>query len=55
MSEEVEKACRPSRHYNKKVPEKIKRSVGEYALVHGTKAAQVHFGRVYPHFNFLRT
>ena len=55
MSEEVEKACRPSRHYNKKVPEKIKRNVGEYALVHGAKAAQVHFGRVYPHFTFLRT
>ena len=55
VSEEVEKACRPSRHYNKKVPEKIKRNVGEYALVHGTKAAQVHFGRVYPHFTFLRT
>ena len=55
VSEEVEKACRPSRHYNKKVCEKIKRNVGEYALVHGTKAAQVHFGRVYPHFTSLRT
>ena len=58
VSEQVQKASNPSRprkfKYNN-VPEKIKIKVGEYAFIHGTKAAIDYFTKLYPHHNFVRT
>ena len=39
IAEEIKSSWQPRKHYNTKVPESIKSEVGNYALVHGTKAA----------------
>ena len=54
VSDQVHKATVPRNKYNN-VPEKIKVKVGEYASLHGTKAAMDYFTKIYPHHTFLRT
>ena len=39
VENEKEKAVKPRKQYNKDISEVIKKEVGRYALIHGTKAA----------------
>ena len=49
------KSTQVRKHYNKTVPELIKRETGKYALLHGTRATVERFNRVYPKYAFVVT
>ena len=55
VENEIKKSTQVSKHYNKIVPETIKREGGKYALLHGTKATVERFNKVYPMYTFVRT
>ena len=55
VNSEVNAAYQPRKHYNKNVPDKIKKEVGRYALAHSTNDALKHFTEKYPHTKFVRT
>jgi len=55
VENEVQKSTMPRQHYNKQVPEKMKREVGQYAVYHGASAAVKHFNQIYPNYVFRRT
>ena len=55
IAEEMKSSCQSRKHYNTKVPESIKSEVGNYGLVHGTKAVLEKFGKKYPKYTFVRT
>ena len=47
---EIKKSTQVTKHYNKIVPETIKREAGKYALLHATKATVKRFNKVYPKY-----
>ena len=55
VENEIKKSTQVRKHYNKIVPETIKREAGIYALLHGTKAKVERFSKVYPKYTFVRT
>ena len=55
VENEIKKSTQVRKHYNKIVPETIKREAGKYALLHGTKATVERFNKVYPKYTFVRT
>ena len=58
VQNEIKKLTQVRKHYNKIVPETIKRQsreVGKYTLLHGTKARAEQFNKVYPKYTFVRT
>ena len=55
VENEIQKATQPRKHYNKNIPEKIRKEVGQYANIHGTQAAIKHFEKTYPCYIFKRT
>ena len=55
VENEIKKSTQVRKHYNKIVPETIKREAGKYALLHGTKATVEQFNKVHPKYTFVRT
>ena len=55
VENEIKISTKVGKHYNKIVPETIKREAGEYGLFHGNKAAIEWFNKVYPKYTFVRT
>lgn len=55
VENEIKTATKPRKHYNKDIPEKIKKEVGKYANIHGTQAAIKRFEETYPTYIFKRT
>ena len=55
VENEIKKSTQVKKHYNKIVPETIKREAGKYALRHRTKATVERFKKVYPKYTFVRT
>ena len=55
VENEIKKSTQVRKHYNKIVPEKIKREAGKYALLHRTKATVERFNKVYPKYIFVWT
>ena len=53
VENEIKKSTQVRKHYNKIVPEKIKREAGKYALLHRTKATVERFNKVYPKCIFV--
>ena len=51
----IKQKYHPRENYSTSVPERIKREVGEYALIHGIKSALEKFGKKYPKYTFIRT
>ena len=50
---EVKKQVAKSRYEN--IPFKIKQEIGNYATIHGTKAAIDHFFKIYAEFSLKKT
>ena len=55
VENEVKKSTQVRKHYNKIVPETIKREAWKYALLHRTKVTVERFNKVYPKCTFVRT
>ena len=55
VENEIKKSTQVRKHYNKIVPETIKREAWKYALLHGTKTTVEQFNKVYPKYTFVRT
>ena len=54
-ADEINKSDRRPKTYQKQIPEKVKREVGQYALTCGTSSAIKKFSLKYPKYNFIRT
>ena len=55
VQQEIKKqVAKPAKHYDN-IPSKIKREIGSYALIHGTKAAIDRFSKVYTKYSLKRT
>ena len=52
---EVDKSHGRPKKYQKKIPEKVKRGVGNHVLRFGTSSAIKKFSVKYPKFTFIRT
>ena len=52
--EEVKKESTKRKTYQN-VPEKVRKEVGRYALIHGTKAAVDKYSKIYPKYDLKRT
>ena len=48
VENEIKTSTQVRKHYNKVVPETVKREAGKYALLYGTKATVERFNKVYP-------
>ena len=55
VENEIKKSRQVRKHYNKIVPETVKRKAGKYALLHGTKATVEQFNKVYLKYTSVRT
>ena len=55
VGNEIKKSTQVRKHYNKIVPETIRKEAGKYALLHGTNATVQRFNKVYPKYTFVRT
>ena len=52
--EEVKKeSAKRQKHQN--VPEKVRKEVGKYALIHGAKAAVDKYSKIYPKYDLKHT
>ena len=54
VENELKKSTQVRKHFNKFIPETIKREAGIYALLHGTKATVERFNKVYQKYTFVR-
>ena len=52
---EIDKSHVRPKKYQKEIPEKVKREVGNHALTFGTSSAIKKFSVKYPQFRFIRT
>ena len=52
--EEVKKESAKRQKYQN-VPQKVRREVGRYVLIHGTKAAVDKYSKIYPKYDVKRT
>ena len=55
LENEIKNSTQLRKHYNKFVPETMKREAGKYALLRGTKATVERYDKVYPKYTFVRT
>ena len=55
VENEIKKSRQVRKHYNKIVPETVKRKAGKYARLHGTKATVEQFNKVYLKYTSVRT
>ena len=53
--EEVKKESTKRQKYQNVPPEKVRKEVGRYALIHGTKAAIDKYSKIYPKHKIKRT
>ena len=55
VEKEINKAVKPGKQRNKDIAEVIKKKVGQYVHIHGTKAAVDCFSESYPKHTIVRT
>ena len=55
VENEIKTSTQVRNHYNKIVPETIKREAGKCALLHGTKATVERVNKISPKYTFVRT
>ena len=55
VENEIKRSPQVRKHYNKIVPETIKKEAGKYVLLDRTKATVERFNKVCPKYAFVRT